>query len=339
LIPADLLGEKTQLLAHCVEQLLDAGKREGADRTLQEALKLSKDIPADEPGALLALEGLARAQAFLGEFTAARKTVARLRLLKLEPDERLLSVRAALSSIAEGHARAGDFRQAIKTAQSLDRTRVSIYYAITYGRITEAAASKKDIKVAMRCANLIPVSERQVMALVAIAQAQMNAGNHADAKAMRQKALEAAKATRQPAAKAMGLRLVSTAQAKAGDIEGALQTANAIKDIAELDSIGGDFGNRAMALAEIAAAQARTKDVPGARKTFDLALKAVEEQKVRQSVDYGAIALAQASVGDADRALAWSTKLVYPPRRAYAMLAVARGLLQHHTVTTTSRKK
>lgn len=111
----------------------------------------------------------------------------------------------------------------------------------------------------------------RAVALSKVAAAQAEAGDMAGARETAALALETAKSITVAQRRAQALSAVASAQAKAGDIAGALETASSITDIYY----------RALALVEVAQAQAELGD-PAARQTAALASDAAKRIAVTE---------------------------------------------------------
>jgi tetratricopeptide (TPR) repeat protein len=107
---------------------------------------------------------------------------------------------------------------------------------------------------------------------------------------------------------------LASAQARAGDFEGAVQTTRLM-----------NHGNAMMTISNIAYEQARASDVKGAlEKVKDM----LQESDFWQGNALQGIARVQAERGQETEALAWARELASPRTRAHAVLGVAEGLLR-----------
>ena len=316
--------EKTETLAQIAVALLEAGKRDDASRALEQAVKLSLTLKTNDLGTLPALRQVAWSQARLGDIKGALKTTNLIGRLPDNPDTVRSFYNHALLNVAEAQADAGDIEGAIKTT-GLMKPPALLSFSGAFVAIARGVAAKGEIKLALTYIELLNLPEQKLRAMAEVANRQTVAGNKAAAKETCREALQMAGSISNPVGKAMGLGFVSKAQAKAGDIEGALKTAHVI---AELEAKGGGVGFCCSALAEIGLIQARGKDLEGANKTFALALKIALGNKLTTVRDFEEVASAQAMAADDQNAIAWTTKLDSPRGRTYALLGVANGLIK-----------
>jgi tetratricopeptide (TPR) repeat protein len=146
-------------------------------------------------------------------------------------------------------------------------------------------------------------------ALRDIAAAQAGAGDIASA-------LETAQGILERGWRASALSAIAAAQADAGDIVGVNQTLHDARETAR--SIG-DHLLRGEALRDVAAVQAGTGDIAGARETA----RSINEQ-FRRVKTFAAIAAAQADAGDIAGALETAREIEDAPLRVeHALIAVA----------------
>lgn len=121
--------------------------------------------------------------------------------------------------------------------------------------------------------------------------------------------------------KAFALREIADAQAKVGDLRGALETAAAIPDASR----------KASALREIAAAQAMAGNSKEAARTFDQALEAARAiaDNLDRAIAVALIAADRSEAHDVQGALAWAATLSGDPvAKVSVLVGVAAGVLQ-----------
>jgi hypothetical protein len=157
----------------------------------------------------------------------------------------------------------------------------------------------------------------KALAMVALARAQVKAGNAPAAQATLDEALTLThgigpKTVNDPrGANANFLREVALAQAEAGDAKGALTTVAG----------RGSEPWKSEVLAAIAPIQARQGDIPGALATA----RSITEP-AHSGDAYCEIAAIQSRADGAEAALAWAARLEPPAIRAYALIGVADGV-------------
>ena len=192
----------------------------------------------------------------------------------------------ALKGIALGQAQAGHFWGAFHAAMKIEyaRSRDKVL-----ADIVSAQAQAGDVKGALANARKIG-QHHYPFALADIAVAQAKSGDKIKAKEMFGQALAAAEKFRE---KSSVLMKIASAQAQAGDAEGARNTAEKLKFALY----------RARVLIKIAAAQAQAGDVDGAKQSFAEALAAATEMEERGKETLMDIVIAQAQAGDVEGAL------------------------------------
>ena len=254
--------------ADVAETLLKAGEavpptppskeaREARD-LLYEALALGR---SNDLG-FFVLQGIAVAQAKVGDTYGALETAGNMK----NDWER----EAALPAVAKALAKAGDFQGALTAARRLSSDSDwgsasalrNVVKALAKAGDTDGAA--RSIAEALRTARGISYSGVRARALSHIAEAQVKAGDTGGAARSIAEALRAAQRYRDDVDDddeflPQMLRDLAKAQAKVGDIHGALGTARSI------DSTVSVYG--AYALRDIAEAQAKAGDIHGALGT------------------------------------------------------------------------
>jgi tetratricopeptide (TPR) repeat protein len=233
---------------------------------------------------------------------------------------------AALAEIARIQARSGDrdgARKTLREAWALART-VSDRGVVLFERtrrIADAAAEIVDVEAARMAADEIDDDAlEKVLALVALARAQLKVGDTKAARATLDDAVARAGAVGpqrnvindNPAAnRERALREIALALAEAGDAKKALG----------LDAARGSDSWKAEVRAAIAPIQARLGDIPDALATA----RSVTEPG-RAGEAYTEIAAIQARTSGAEPVLAWAKELEPPAARAFALIGLAEGL-------------
>jgi hypothetical protein len=117
------------------------------------------------------------------------------------------------------------------------------------------------------------------------------------------------------------LHIVACLRARAKDFEGALETASHITGPAR---VRGE-----LTYSGIAFSQATARDVKGALETLKAHLHDGDWWYERTLQE---IACLQTERGEEKAALAWANQLNRPDAHGYALLGVAKGLLQRHRI-------
>jgi tetratricopeptide (TPR) repeat protein len=313
------------------------------------ALEIVKQIK--NPGAITWAQALiATAQAKAGYIDAALETVQSI------PDALADSKVDVLTEIALAQARNASIEEAIKTAAGIktDVHRITLLarlaeFLADHGRMDEGKAVLQKALAVERPAR----NESYGSALEKMATAQMKLGDRQTARKSFQEALELTNDK--------NLRVVVWAQAKAGDIEGALQNARAgrmggqigggLELIATVQAESGDLKAalasaesiesvevRSTALAKVAAAQRKSGMPAEAAGTFQKALVTAQtdlgdpRQQVRRRALY-TIAYEQAKSGDEKSAYIWAMNEKDKYIQSRALLGIAEGMLARQEAT------
>jgi RNA polymerase sigma factor (sigma-70 family) len=238
-------AERVNLLVQLAVGQAEAGDRAEGLKTLQDALKVAREIEEETPKGM-ALREIAQAHVRVKDVPGA------LRAADVIQDA--WRKNHLLFLIATQQASGGDVAGALRTAEAIsDDQKDGVLEAAA-----RAQAGAGDLKAALQMADRLkhqPLSRAGALEAVALAQAK--AGDRA-AGATLQEALRLQTATLaregdRTAARASGAVL----QARIGDVSGALACAAKLAD------------GRAEALAGIAVERARAGDLPGALRTVD----------------------------------------------------------------------
>jgi tetratricopeptide (TPR) repeat protein/energy-coupling factor transporter ATP-binding protein EcfA2 len=230
---------------------------------------------------------------------------------------------AALRSIAEAQAAAGQFGEALRTAQKIQGFQSTELSGRVLRSIAEAQAAAGQFAHAMRTAQEIQDPSSQGTALISIAQAEAAAGQSTEAARNWEAALRTAQEIQDPSSQAAALSSIARTQATAGqpaeaskNWEAALRTAQKIQDPS----------SQADALVSIAQALATAGRFADALRTA---------QKIQgpehQATTLSSIAQALATAGQfAEAATNWEAALLKAEeiqdqeRRADALVSIAR---------------
>lgn len=173
---------------------------------------------------------------------------------------------------------AGEYGWALRTSDLQEAGRNKSF---TQAVIAEAQAKSGEIEGARRTANLIQDPDLAVEAQAAIFEAEVKAGETAPSQATLGVALEFAGRVEDPGQKGRVQSILAKTQAQAGDIAGAIQTANLNLE-APPDQVWKSF-----ALHAIAEVQTKAGDLAGAQSTADLvqdaAWKSATESMIAQA--------------------------------------------------------
>jgi tetratricopeptide (TPR) repeat protein len=194
-------------------------------------------------------------QATNGDYAGAYQTAASIQY-PAGAKEKWLNIRVIVSE----EAVAGQFDWAVKTSELQEPGRNKSF---TQAVIAETQAKAGEIAGAQKTAGLIQDPDLAAESLVAVFQVQMKGGATADAKATLATVLELAGRIENPDQRGRIQSMLAKAQAEAGDIAGALQTANLNQEVPP----DGDW--RSLARHAVAEAQARAGDYSGAQATAD----------------------------------------------------------------------
>ena len=326
----------------------NAGDVAGADRTLREALAAAPDAFSGGSRALMAI---AEQQGKLGDAAGALATARTI------ADNFWRS--KAMGLIATAQAAAGDaagaeatLSVALEVAQATaadDRSRISF-------PVAEARAAIGDVDGAIALARSMPEPARRNSTLVGIAEAEIEAGNPARARALLAalvedveartdgeagdgtlssavyklvqaddpvRALQAARAISADAERIELVAFAAGALARAGN---PARAAEALSGLPETAAAIADAGARADALTALAGAEIEVKDKGAAARTLGEAMAAAsaiadDEERRWDLID---IAELYARAGDAERAHDAAGRIPDLQWRANAYFAVAR---------------
>lgn len=336
-----------------------AGRRAEAGAALADALRAARAIPAEgvppdfpysrEVWHEGALTSVAVAQARLGAVPAALKTVGEI------PGADFRRAHA-LSRVASVQAEAGDVAGALRTVSSLnalsslspeDPARIALNARLA---IVRAQLRAGDLSGAIQLATETRSASARMILFETVAVRAGRSGARAEAAHAVRQALQVAAAppgTRFPGGH---VAAVSLAQARSGDIPGAIQTASAIgeeiyrhlalKDISKVQALAGDIEGairtarlissdmfRTMALWGVVVLQAGAGDGVGALRTMQAVLPGPPDgQAVR------AIARARVRGGAVAETLAWDMAQPSPELRVQGLLGAAEGLLANRGI-------
>ena len=267
-------GNRVWALSIIAEVQVEAGDRRSAAQSISEALTVARSIKkgwkrdsrlsqivgaqakaGDIPGAFattrsieeasdrdIALSKIAPAQAKVGDISGALATARRLEKAQLRG--------YAFAHIAGAQAEAGDIRGALSTAWSIEDAglRAFVFSGIAEAQVEagDARGAARSISEALTVARRIADAEGRVRALRSIVGAQVEAGDLGGAAQSISEAFTAAYSIRE-VDRASSLSVISQAQAKVRDIQGALDTA---RRIGEPNYRASGLANIARALAE-----------------------------------------------------------------------------------------
>jgi tetratricopeptide (TPR) repeat protein len=211
-----------------------------------------------------------------------------------------------LAVVAKTQARAGNLKEALSTASLIDKL---INDQRQKTRLLEEA------KVPIRFAGPSSLTFFcKIPAILEIATAQAKQGDRAASQATFNKALEAVRAEVRESLKNETLARIALAQASAGDVKEAAQTAAALDDDRD----------KTLVLREIAVAHAELGDHAASRATFQ---QAVRLASTRWPSALKEISAAQAKAGDVKSARETLSILSTPLQKSYALLGIAEGML------------
>jgi len=213
-----------------------------------------------------------------------------------------------LAMVARAQARAGDLKEALSEASLIDK--------LIDDQRQKTQPMGKD-KVPIRFAGPSSLTFFcKIPALLEIATAQAKQGDRAASQATFNKALEAVRAEvdSRESLKSETLATIALAQASAGDVKEAAQTAAALDDDRQ----------KALVLREIAVAHAELGDHAAARAAFQQAIRLAS---TRWPSALKEITAAQAKAGDVKSAGETLSILSSPLQKSYALLGIAEGML------------
>ena len=212
---------------------------------------------------------------------------------------------------------AGDTAAALKAAKMIrGYNRDEFYQSMALDSVAYAQARGGDIAGAEKTAELIPLPSHKTSALINIAEARNEAGDSAGSKTTLLSAVKTAASIGNETSygilspayvQSQKLRDIAAAQARVGDIAGALKTTDSIK-VPE---------SRCFAQVSISEFQIRFGDIAGAQKTL------VSAQKSANLIDYAPfksdaeriISQVQAMIADAPNAARQAKSGTVPPNQ------------------------
>jgi hypothetical protein len=268
---------------------------------LEKAAEAVKAIEATDDQALFQkvgrLTSVASEQARYGDKTGAAGTFTEA--IKLAAGLKSEATRAeALANVGFYQAHAGLTADARKTAEAImlkSQTQTDDYRGRVLSEVASALAAAGDTTEAVKVALSIPIRVLKIP--------------NKDGKDVEQK---------DSGRRDYALKLVADAQVKAGDVAGAVRSAQEIK--AE--------DRRLYRLGELVIAYGKAGDEAAARKLFDELRKGMEASKPPRQPNVWAqqIAMLQSATGDAAGAIKWVEKIESPNDRADALLGISVGL-------------
>ncbi len=281
-------------------------------RDMPKALELASTLPDNYLKADV-LGGIAVVQTKAGDMTGALQTVAMI----AKGHQRA----KALREIAIAQAEAGDVPGAFKTVTMIRSDNDE--KARAFGGIAAARAKAGDQTAArttfQRAFRIAEGSRNKTLALHYIAVAQTNAGDQAAARDTLQKALKTP-IVQDEVWKAAILKDIAVAQAKAGNVAGALKTAGRIPDVTAAPD---QPRLKLSAMEGIAVAQVKAGDTQGAFQTA-----AIIQNNSEKALILRGITEAQARVGDLRGALQTADSIQDDLRKADALTGIAMAQLK-----------
>ena len=322
-------ADKVSALQDIALALLSIGDKDAASSTINHALQIAETLEDAPTRKVRLLAAVAVRQAELGDHETSKATLDQA--LQLAENVEWGAKAAALSDIAAAEARIADSssaRQTLEKAlQILDakgKTDLVLSYKVQAQIVVaeglkaggDHETAEKIIKQALQLVESIKDQSDRSSALRTIALAQARIGDIDGA-------LQSEKAIVEEMYKGLSFPYIADAQIEKGDLTGALKTANSI---GEFDPLRKEF-----VLAHIAVAYARTGNVMDATtisKQIDhpfraSALKAIGE--------------AMAKAGHADQALAWASREAHALEKAHILMGIAEGLVGQHKGRNDSR--
>jgi tetratricopeptide (TPR) repeat protein len=253
--------------------------------------------------------GVALVQAKAGDKALARKTLERAAELVASLPKDASGRDRAQTALAGAQARLGEFDDARKTLEGIQReTNKAIALAALVRQLAKAGRTKE----ALREIDRLQVGATQVYVLMHLGAGQAEAGDRKGARASFERA-ERLIGQEQDEGQRMGQAFnLATVRAEAGDSEGALQTAETY------------FPKYTLGYANIANAQAKAGDFKGALKIAEQ-LKDTDWWKL---TILRATAELQAQRGEAKAVREWTDRLDSHLARAYALMGATEGMLR-----------
>jgi len=331
-------GAPLSLYINLAEAYKEIGRKTDAEETLFQAAKYAR-----AHSYMAGLAQIAKAQAEMGNVSEAKITLQEA--LKIDepsrPDEiipviqilyTIGDVEAALSSakgikdtrtkdealkqIAKVQAGSGQYAAAFQTADlaEMEATKTYITFAIAVEQVWAG-----QLQEAQETATAIKQKPLYIAFLARLGEAQSEAGDQAGAKKTIEVAQQAASLIKGSDDEwnhdGFALKQITAAQTRIGDLDGAVKTANRVRNsrnkdlslirISEIQIQKGDFkgaletaeglsdGNREYVLENIGLAQTQAGDIPGALQTAELIQNDYNKTSVLDE-----IAVAQAKSGD-----------------------------------------
>lgn len=257
-----------------------AGDRASAAKTLRTVLQAVRGFQNAEHRAHM-LGSVAWTQAKGGDFVGAYATASGIPAQRLSFAPALAEI-AALQSRVDPQAARRRFRQALQAAQALPDGQDKPCLLVQLAGLQARAGY---VEGAQQAANAIAEPNIKGTALVAVADAQTRAGARSAGLETLRQAFRVVTDKGSSPGKEQALSEIAQAQAKAGGIAQAVQTAAALPSASQA---------LALALSEIGAAQTKAGDRASAGKTFARALEAARGENSQGPRDFGLARLAEA---------------------------------------------
>jgi tetratricopeptide (TPR) repeat protein len=191
------------------------GDRAGAAKTFEAALVAANKETKSADGRNFSLQNIAEAQAKVGMFNEAFKTVDRMRGWDVHPVALEIKRGQALTFIATEQFAAGDLKGALATARLVPWSYARL--ANAHARTGDVEGARRTIEEAIREVNKESNKEFQALALAEIAEAQVLLG---DAKA----AIDSAERIEFKPSRAGVLTNIASIQKTRNDHAGAIET-------------------------------------------------------------------------------------------------------------------
>jgi beta-lactamase regulating signal transducer with metallopeptidase domain/Tol biopolymer transport system component len=298
------LEARSEALRNLAAAQAEAGERETAATTFTKAIRAAEEIK-ELYGKAWALRFSAVGQAKAGDAPGAKATFASaLRAADALDRDRRVNYREL---IATGQAEAGDtpgaratLRASLEIVATMKDDKNKWYNALHH--TVRAMAKVGDFDVALDAAEALPAEQSHLRdPLLRDVADGAESADPAIARRVLERALKIAATINADVPKSLSLAGIAEAQAKTGDIDGALKTAHAIGEGAHQFDVA---DSKPLALGPIAIAQAEAGDKGGARRTLDEALKVALalEKGIIKSERLEVVAIAQAKTGDIEGA-------------------------------------
>jgi tetratricopeptide (TPR) repeat protein len=256
--------------------------------------------------------GVALVEAKAGNKAKAMKTLERAaKLVEAMPKEHTAERARALTALAWGQARLGEFEAARKTSEGIPIQAERLKASVLATLVRELAKTGR-AKEAMTEINRLPAGTTKVYALMHLGAGQAEAGDQKAGRASFEKA-HLLIGELQGSGNAIDL---ATVRANAGDYKGAIQTADTY------------FPKNDLGYANIAFAQARAGDFKGALETAEKIEDGPNQAPGWWKLNvWRATAEAQAQRGESKAALEWIGRLDSHIARANAFMGLAEGMV------------